>query len=229
MNDWLEFVPLMFAAYLLGSIPSAYLAARWARGIDIRRVGTHNVGASNVLQTTSKWLAVPVIIVDIGKGALAVWLTRVTGFSTGLQAVAGLAAIAGHNWPVFLGFRGGRGIATSLGVIIVLSPVVGLIALVGAYSFAAFRQMGLGVFMILLLLPFMSWFFAVPFGIENRTPVTLGYAAITFIAYMRRLIHHRTALSRDTPEAELLVNRLLFDRDIRDRNLWVHSERASRA
>jgi glycerol-3-phosphate acyltransferase PlsY len=229
LSEWLKFALLFIGGYLLGSIPSAYLAARWGRGIDIRRVGTHNVGSSNVARTTSKWLAAPVILFDIGKGALAVWLAGAAGLSTGFQAAVGLAAITGHNWPVFLGFKGGRGIATSLGVIIVLSPVVGLIVLTGAYSFAAFKQMGLGVFVLLFLLPFLSWFFAAPFGIEDRAPVTFGYAAITVLAYVRRLIHHRTPLSRATPPAELMLNRLLFDRDIRDRELWLHSERASQA
>jgi glycerol-3-phosphate acyltransferase PlsY len=146
MDNWLIFWLLFVAAYLLGSIPAAYLVARWSRGIDIRRVGTHNVGASNVLRTTSKWLAAPVFLFDIGKGALMVWIARLTGLDVGMQAAVGFAAIVGHNWAVFLNFRGGRGIATSLGVITVLSPIIGFIVLFVAVAFSPFKQMGLGVF-----------------------------------------------------------------------------------
>jgi len=197
--------------------------------VDIRTVGTHNVGASNVMHVVSKWLAIPVMLFDIGKGAFVVWSARELGFSVGMQAAVGICAILGHNWPVFLGFSGGRGIATSLGVIITLSLPIGLIMVVAAYSFAAFKQMGLGVFIVLVILPFLSWFGAGAFGIEERGPVTLGYLAITVIAYLRRLIHRRSELSRCTPLGELIFNRLFFDRDIRDRKLWLHREQAEHA
>jgi len=224
MNNSLEFALALVGAYLLGSVPMAYLAARWTRGIDIRKVGTHNVGASNVMRTTSKWIAFPVILFDIGKGAFVVWAARQLGLSLGMQAAVGLAAIAGHNWPVFLGFNGGRGIATSAGVILALSVPIGIIVIVAAYLFAPFKQMGLGVFIVLLLLPFLSWFFAGAFNIEDKETVTLAFTAITLIAYLRRLLHRRSELSRDTPLGELLFNRLFFDRDIRDRKLWLHRE-----
>ena len=229
MNTWLIFSLMLVGAYLVGSIPSAYLAARWSRGIDIRKVGTHNVGSANVMRTTSKWVALPVILFDIGKGAFVVWAARLAGLNVGMQAAVGIAAIIGHNWPVFLNFQGGRGIATSLGVILMLSPPVGLIALAVAYAPAPFKQMALGVFIALFILPLLSWFFAAPFHIEDRGAVTLAYVAIALIAYVRRLLHHRTALSRDTPAAELVMNRLLFDRDIRDRQLWLHQEQAERS
>jgi glycerol-3-phosphate acyltransferase PlsY len=89
--------------------------------------------------------------------------------------------------------------------------------------------MGLGVFIVLLALPFLSWFFAGTFGVEEKGPITLGYVAITVIAFLRRLIHRRSELSRRTPMPELILNRLLFDRDIRDRKLWLHREQAGEA
>jgi acyl phosphate:glycerol-3-phosphate acyltransferase len=229
MNSSLQFGLALIAAYLIGSIPMAFLVARAFGGVDIRRVGTHNVGASNVMRTTSKWLALPVILFDIGKGAFVVWVVRQFGFSTGMQAAVGIAAIVGHNWPVFLKFNGGRGIATSLGVILALSPPIGLIVMVGAYLFAPFKQMGLGVFLALLLLPFLSWFFAGTFGVEEKSTVTAAYVVITVIAYLRRLIHRRSELSRNTQFSELVFNRLFFDRDIRDRKLWLHREQAGEA
>ena len=100
---------LAIAAYLLGSIPMAYLVARWTRGVDLRKFGSGNVGASNVLAATSKRWALPVALFDLGKGILAVMLARWAGLETSLQFAVGIAAVFGHNWPVFLGFRGGRG------------------------------------------------------------------------------------------------------------------------
>jgi len=229
MNNTLQIALLLLGGYLVGSIPMAYLVARSFGGVDIRKVGTHNVGSSNVMRTTSKWLALPVILFDIAKGAFVVWAARHLGFNVSVQAATGVAAIIGHNWPVFLKFSGGRGIATSLGVILMLSVPVGLIVLVGAYLFAPFKQMGLGVFIALFALPFLSWFFAGAFSIEEKGTVTLGYITITIIAYLRRLIHRRSELSRNTPMPELLFNRLFFDRDIRDRDLWLHREQASEA
>ena len=221
MNDWLVFVIVFACAYLLGSIPAAYLAARWCGGVDLRKVGTRNVGASNVLHTVSKWVAIPVLLFDVGKGALAVLIARLFGLAVGIQVAAGIAAVVGHNWPVFLRFQGGRGIATSLGVVLAVSWPIGLIVLVGSYLFAPFKQHGLGVFVVMFTMPFLSWFFAGPFGVEERVPVTLGLTAITVVAFARRLFHHRSELSHTTPFVELIFNRLFFDRDIRDRELWL--------
>ncbi len=117
-----ESVLLIVGAYLLGSVPTAYLAARLSRGIDIRLYGTSQVGASNLLRMTSKRLALPVIIFDLGKGTAMVWVAQLMGLGTAHQVAMGLAVIVGHNWPVFLRFSGGRGILTTLGVIFILMP-----------------------------------------------------------------------------------------------------------
>jgi glycerol-3-phosphate acyltransferase PlsY len=111
----IEFVLLLLGAYLLGSVPAAYLAARWSRGIDIRQYGSGNIGVSNLWRSTSKWLAMPVIIFDFGKGMLLVWIAQLLGLGIDQQVAIGLAAIIGHNWPVFLRFSGGRGLLTTLG------------------------------------------------------------------------------------------------------------------
>ena len=216
-----EFILLAIGAYLLGSVPAAYLAARWYRGIDIRKHGTGKVGAANVLSAASRWLAIPVAIFDIGKGALTVWIAQLLGLEAGYQAAVGIITIAGHNWPIFLRFQGGRGIFTSLGVITMLSPWLGLIILVTPYLFAPFRQVAFGVFIDLASLPFLSWFFSQPFGIEERLPVTLGFIALALLAFSKRVMAPKTPLSQSVHPVELVFNRLLFDRDIRDRKAWI--------
>ncbi|MFH1646097.1 MAG: glycerol-3-phosphate acyltransferase [Chloroflexota bacterium] len=223
----IKFIPLLIGAYLLGSVPTAYLIARWRRKIDIRQYGSGNVGASNVLATVSKSWSIPVTIFDIGKGALMVWIAQLMGLGIAQQAVVGVAAIIGHDWPVFLRFQGGRGILTSLGVIAMLSPWLGLIGLAIPYLFfAPFRQLSLGVTFTLALLPVLSWFAGRPLSISEPMPVTLGMFSIFFVALFRRLTVPRRPISASVSTGELIINRFLFDRDIRDRETWLNQNRA---
>ena len=136
----IQFISLILASYLLGSVPAAYLAARLSRGIDIRLYGSGNVGFSNLAKFTSKTVAIPVFVFDLAKGMAMVLLARLLGLGTVQQVIIGLAAIIGHNWSVFLRFSGGRGILTALGVILVLAPWLALILLAIALIFALFHQ-----------------------------------------------------------------------------------------
>ena len=217
-----EFILLILGAYLLGSVPAAYLVAKWSRGIDLRQYGSGNVGASNILTVVSKWWSIPVTIFDLFKGMLAIYVAQWIGLGITQQVTVGIAAIIGHNWPVFLRFAGGRGILTSLGVIIILSPKLGPIVLVLAFLFAPFRQLALGVFIALVFLPILSWFLSQPLGIEERLPITLGYLTILLIAVFRRLAAPPTSVTASVSPGQLVLNRLLFDRDIRDREAWIH-------
>jgi glycerol-3-phosphate acyltransferase PlsY len=218
----IEFVLLLLSAYLLGSVPAAYLAVKWSQGIDIRKHGTGKVGASNVLSTAPKWLAIPVALFDIGKGALAVWTAQLLGLGAIEQVLVGVVTVIGHNWPIFLRFKGGRGIFTTLGVITVLSPWLGLIILIIGYILGPIRQIALGVFLALVSLPFFSWFLSQPLGIEDRLAITMGFVVLSLIALIRRLVVPRTTLSKSVSSGELFINRLLFDRDIRDRRAWIN-------
>ncbi len=113
--------------YLLGSVPFGLLLTRLI-GIDIRQVGSGNIGTTNVLRTGNKGLAAATLLLDAGKGAAAVLLaTNMAGAGAGM--LAGLAAFAGHLWPVWLRFRGGKGVATLLGVALAAVPLAGLAAL----------------------------------------------------------------------------------------------------
>ncbi len=225
-----KFVLLILGAYLVGSIPTAYLVAKWARGIDLRRYGSGNVGASNLLKQTSKRLGIPVILFDIGKGAMLVWAARLVGLSFAQQLIVGLAAISGHNWPVFLRFNGGRGALTSVGVLFILVPKLMLALVIFGFLWLPFGQLALGAIIAMGLLPVASWFSSAPIikwlvgqplSINERLPVTLGFLAIFLVAVVRRLTAPRTSLTASVSLRELLVNRLLFDRDIRDREAWI--------
>ena len=217
----IEFGLLTLGAYLLGSVPAAYLAARWSRGIDIRQCGDGNVGSTNLMRLTSKRIAIPVVIFDLGKGALMVWVAQLLGLDIPQQVTVGLAAIIGHNWPVFLHFNGGRGIFTSLGVISILAPWLGLIVLVIAYGLAPFHQLAVGVFLAVTFAPTGAWVLSQPLGVTDKLPITLGSLAIFLIVLIRRSTAPRTIFTSSVPLGQLLVNRLLFDRDIRDREAWI--------
>lgn len=211
---YIELGLLTVAAYLLGSVPSAYLAAKLYRGINLKEFGSGNAGAGNLLKATgNKKLAAVVIVWDLVKGTLMVWIARLTGLDTAQQVLVGLAAIVGHNWSVFLRFDAGRGVLTTLGVAFFLMPwgvpvfvAVGLFTLVNMAS-------ALPVMAAIAALPLASW-------LLNYPPViTLGLLAMWLLLVIRRLTAPRTSnvpFSRD-----MLLNRFLFDRDIREGKAWV--------
>lgn len=121
-------VLLVFGGYFLGSVPFGYLFARAVGGVDIRTLGSGNIGATNVGREIGRGWGILVFILDVLKGFLPAYAALSAGGAF-LGAVAGLAAIVGHNWPFFLGFRGGKGVATSCGVFLALFPLGVLIAL----------------------------------------------------------------------------------------------------
>jgi acyl phosphate:glycerol-3-phosphate acyltransferase len=113
---------VVLAAYLIGSIPFALiLARRW--GADLRQVGSGNLGAANVMRASGVGAGVLVAALDIAKGAASVWMAERVGGDAALPAAAGLAAIVGHVYPVWLRFRGGKGVATACGVFSILTPL----------------------------------------------------------------------------------------------------------
>ena len=106
--------------YLIGAIPTAYIAGRLLKGKDIRQLGDHNIGAQNAFRELSPAIGISVGIIDACKGALAILIARGFGVSLPAVMVAGVACVVGHNWPVFLGFRGGRGESPTIGIFYVL-------------------------------------------------------------------------------------------------------------
>ena len=135
--DALAWPGLVLISYFIGSVPTAYLATRLLRGQDIRQLGDRNAGAANVYLSVGPRAGLAVGTIDIAKGAVAVLLVKGLVDSTGLEMAAGAAALAGHNWPVHLGLRGGRGAATAVGVLLAALPALaiplGLMALVVLY------------------------------------------------------------------------------------------------
>ena len=146
MTDYLILVILVPVCYLLGSIPFGLIAGKLYRRIDVRDFGSGSTGMTNVVRTVGVPVGALVLLLDMGKGVGAVALARyVLEAPEAAQAAAALSAIAGHNWPVFIGFRGGRGTATGWGALLMLWPVAGLVAtIVGLLLIAITRYVSLG-------------------------------------------------------------------------------------
>ena len=128
MNDVL-IIALSLGAYLLGSIPTAYILVSRVAGTDVREVGTGNVGALNVYHQLGAWAGVLVLVIDAGKGALAVLAPGWLGAPEWTLFLTTPLVVAGHNWPVFLNFKGGKGAAGILGISLALLPILTLIAI----------------------------------------------------------------------------------------------------
>jgi len=230
MDTWIKFVLLVIASYLLGSVPASYLVAR-SRGIDMRKQGSGQVGAGNLWRTTSRKLGLFIGIFDFFKGMLMVLIAWSLGLEAGLQFAVGLAAVVGHNWPVFLRFHGGRGVATSLGIIIILPcinrseittwPLVAFFGIAVAVLIIA-RRTPVPILAGLIFLPVISA------AAREPLSLTLGYLAMVLIIIIKRLTAQPSTEKMQTGMGRILLNRLLFDRDIRDRTAWVHRKHTPR-
>ena len=172
------------AGYLLGSIPFGLVLTRAAGLGDIRRLGSGNIGATNVLRTGSKALAAATVVLDGGKGAVAV--LALAPWDAGL--VAGFAAVIGHNFPVWLRFRGGKGVATTLGVLLAVAWPVGLLACLTWLAVAAlFRYSSLAALVAIMATPFtMQW-------LADGPRIGLA-AALTVLAIVRHQANIRRLL-----------------------------------
>ena len=201
-----KFVAVVIIGYLLGSIPFGVLIGRRAAGVDIRQYGSGRIGTANVLRTAGKRAAVLAACLDILKGALAVVFAGlivgesyllIGDYALGMlsvQVLAGLAAIVGHIWPVFLRFKGGRGVATFFGGLIALWPVglmaaaFGGVVLISAVALTRYASLGsisgaVGTCAILVLLTMMNGF-------------PIEYLAYTSIGAVLIIVMHRDNIAR---------------------------------
>jgi len=151
-------VPSIIIGYLLGSIPTAYIVSRIRKGIDIRNIGSGNMGGANIMREIGTHEGVFVGLFDIAKGAGAILIAQALNISELWVFGAGLAALVGHNFPVFAGFRGGRGSATVIGIFLVLAPLSMLITLVIiAIPFFTTRKFSAAILIGFALLPLFVW------------------------------------------------------------------------
>lgn len=176
-------------AYLLGAIPFGYLIVRLKTGSDIRTAGSGNIGATNVLRTTGRAAGVITLLLDFAKGYLAVWLaSRLTGGDAHWTSLAAVAVILGHAYPVFIRFKGGKAVASTVGAFLFLTPsAIGAVVLVFVVAVWATRHISLGSILSAGLFPLAVWLIAHP-------PFPVIYASLfagAFIVYRHRENIHR--------------------------------------
>ena len=187
-------------AYLLGSFPSGYLAGRWLKGVDIRNLGSGSTGATNVLRQIGKGPALVVFLIDVLKGTAAVLLAKALLQPDGTNALSdwwvvasGLAALAGHIWPIWLGWRGGKAVATGLGMLLGLAWPVGL-ATFGVFLtvISVSRIVSLSSVLAALSLPLLMLTRFASLGEAIRP----AYLSLSIVAAVLVIWRHRSNLSR---------------------------------
>lgn len=187
---------LIFAAYFIGSIPTAYWIGKWFFNIDIREHGSKNMGASNTFRVLGAVWGIIVLIIDLGKGIAAVQLAHAVDSTDWLgteltfwKLMLGLVAVAGHIFPVFAGFRGGKGVATLFGVVLAIQPWTALIS-IGAFVIVVFltKYISLGSIIAVIVFAACVWFAV------KETNVYMRWFSV--VAALLVLIMHRSNIKR---------------------------------
>lgn len=179
------------AAYLLGSIPFGYLMVRWRKGIDVRTTGSGATGATNVMRNLGVGGFLATFVLDFGKGVAAIFLaSRLSADNPRWVATAAVAAVTGHIFPVWLRFRGGKGVATGVGVFLALAPVpMGLVLVIFAALLGIFRYVSLGSLVAATAFPLL--FYALNHPPPALLLGSIGAAALIVVAHranIRRLL-----------------------------------------
>lgn len=148
---------LIILCYLIGSIPFSFIFSKLMGGVDIRKRGSHNVGATNVLRTTGLKIALLALLGDLLKGMAACWLGSLSG-NAAVAALCAAVAVIGHCWPVFLSFKGGKGVATCAGIVLYISPTI-FIILVAIFILTIIltKYVSLGSIIVASILPLLAF------------------------------------------------------------------------
>ena len=183
---------IIVLSYLLGSIPTAYIAGRLIKGRDIRQMGDGNMGAQNAFRQFGAKTGLSVGIIDAVKGILAILIAQIAGISQASILLAGTAAIIGHNWPIFLGFRGGRGECTTIGVLLTLVTQPVLIAgSAAAIVLLKTKNVITASAVMFVPLPLICWWLGVPGLLVSYSiglPCLVGFTH--FIRTRQGLVRH---------------------------------------
>ena len=182
---------ILFFGYLFGSFPSGYLAGRIAKGIDIRSLGSGSTGATNVLRHIGKRAAITVFLLDVFKGVLSILLAKYLLLNDSWQVAIGLSTLIGHIWPVWLNWKGGKAVATGLGIFLGLSWQVGLATLgVFIIMITLFRIVSLASVSASLALPLIMF---ISFSSSN---ISLPFLIVSLLAMILVIWRHRENIVR---------------------------------
>ncbi|GAA0482547.1 glycerol-3-phosphate 1-O-acyltransferase PlsY [Parasphingorhabdus litoris] len=170
---WIEPILAVFFGYMLGAVPFGLLLTKITGGGDLREIGSGNIGATNVLRTGNKAIAALTLLLDVGKGAVAVLIAA--EIDSGLGVLAGMGAFLGHLYPVWLKFKGGKGVATLLGIVAALDPILGLVfAVIWIGVLLIFRYSSVGGMLASVSVPIT----AVVLNHYSWIPMFIGFALL---------------------------------------------------
>ena len=154
---------IVILSYLLGSIPTSYIVGRFTVGRDIRRIGDENAGAANAYRELGPRAGIFVGVIDAAKGSVVILIAQVASMSQPIVLLAGVVAVVGHNWPVFLGFRGGRGVSTTLGILYILVTIPMLVLTLPTLLILIIkRNVTPAMAFLFITLPLVDLFFKIP-------------------------------------------------------------------
>lgn len=192
----MEYLLILALSYLVGSIPNGLIVGKLTSGVDIRQFGSKNIGATNAYRILGPWPALWVLLTDIAKGVAGVYIGLGLVGTPPAALAGGIAAIAGHNWSLFLGFKGGRGVATALGVIAILMPqVTAIVFVVWAVIVYFTRYVSLGSIVGAFIAPPLVWLFG-----ERQEYLYFAIVAAFFV-----IVRHRPNIQRLLKGEELKV------------------------
>ena len=197
---------IIFASYLLGSLPTGFLIGKYLKNIDLRTIGSGSTGATNVLRNVGKWPALFVFIIDVGKGLIAVIIAKefanqdlIDSNQGYMEVLAGISAISGHIWPIWLKGKGGKAVATGLGMFLALSWKVGLASFgIFLLVLAKSKFVSLSSISAAILLPIFMFFYVGNF--------TNPYFYISLIVALLVIWKHRTNINRLLNGKESKIN-----------------------
>jgi glycerol-3-phosphate acyltransferase PlsY len=193
-------IAVVLFGYLIGSLPTGLIVIRLVKGVDIRSVGSGNIGATNVYRVAGLPTALLVLAVDMVKGALPVFLARSWDRPEAVVVLAGIAAIVGHNWSMFLHFAGGKGIATSFGVLLQLSPTTAAVAAsVWAVVAIMTRYSSLASLLAVATVPLVMWRQGEPAAHLSFGALALVFAVYKHKANIARLLRGQELKITDRP------------------------------
>jgi len=192
-------ISIILISYLLGSIPTGFLIGKYLKNIDLRLIGSGSTGATNVLRNVGKWPALFVFIIDVGKGLISVKIAQYYADQGLIEVLAGISAISGHIWPIWLKGKGGKAVATGLGMFLALSWKVGLASLgIFLIVLAKSKYVSLSSISAALLLPIFMFF--------NLGNFLHPYFIISLIVSLLVIWKHRTNINRLIKGEESKIN-----------------------
>jgi len=193
-------ITILFVSYFLGSIPTGFICGKYLKNIDLRETGSGSTGATNVLRNIGKWAALFVFIIDVLKGFISVELAHLLIKDNNFEVLAGLFAISGHIWPIWLKGKGGKAVATGLGMFLALSLEVGLASFgVFLLILSKFKIVSLASLIAAISLPILMYL--------NLGSFNHPFTIMSFIVSLLVILKHRTNIKRLVKGVEPRINK----------------------